>query len=221
VFNVFSRITAHGKVRELTLAKKLNGDRVHSRPFVPAADPLSNNHPETRRRTMKMHVLLAFAGLASGFSLPAFALEKDEVDPKIEQQIRVLAANYDAAINKHDPAAVAALYAHDAVRATALNDGTFHGRPAIEKAYAKYDFGRWQVSNYFTRIYRLTQVGNEVRLTGAWSSVYTREGDHVHPSNGDGCWSWVIVREGDTWKIRRDSASGGASPCHMNTINSL
>jgi hypothetical protein len=28
--------------------------------------------------------------------------------PKIEQQIRVLAANYDA-INKHDPAAVAAL----------------------------------------------------------------------------------------------------------------
>jgi uncharacterized protein (TIGR02246 family) len=170
---------------------------------------------------MKMHILLAFAGLASVFNLPAFAREKDKVDPKIEQQIRVLAAKYDEAINKHDPSAVAALYAQDAVRATALNDGTFHGRPAIEKAYTKYDFGRWQVSDYFTRIYRLTPVGNEVRLTGAWSSVYTREGDRVHPSNGGGCWSWVIVREGDTWKIRRDSASGGASPCHMNTINSL
>jgi Domain of unknown function (DUF4440) len=104
---------------------------------------------------MKIHVLLAFAGLASGISLPAIAQDKNKVDPKIEQQIRALAANYDAAINKHDPAAVAALYARDAVRATALNDGTFYGRPAIEKAYAKYDFGRWQVSNYFTRIYRL------------------------------------------------------------------
>jgi hypothetical protein len=42
------------------------------------------------------------------------------------------------------------------VRATALNDGTFHGRQAIAKAYAKYDFGRWEVSNYSTKIYRLT-----------------------------------------------------------------
>jgi uncharacterized protein (TIGR02246 family) len=170
---------------------------------------------------MKIYLVVALVGLAISFALPAFAQEKDKVDPKVEQQIRVLAANYDAAVNKHDPAAVAALYAQDAVRATALNDGTFYGRPAIEKAYAKYDFGRWQVSNYFTRIYRLVPVGNEVRSTGTWSSVYTREGDRIHPSNGDGCWSWIIVREGDTWKIRRDSASGGASPCHMNTINSL
>lgn len=170
---------------------------------------------------MKIRLEIALVGLAICLALPAFAQEKDKVDPKIEQQIRLLAANYDAAINKHDPVAVAALYAQDAVRATALNDGTFYGRPAIEKAYAKYDFGRWQVSNYFTRIYRLTPLGNEVRSTGTWSSVYTREGNHIHPSNGDGCWSWVIVREGDTWKIRRDSASGGASPCHMNTINSL
>jgi uncharacterized protein (TIGR02246 family) len=170
---------------------------------------------------MNRRLVVALVGLAIGSALPAIAQEKDKVDPKIEQQIRILAANYDAAINKHDPAAVAALYAQDAVRATALNDGTFYGRPAIEKAYAKYDFGRWQVSNYCTRIYRLTPVGNEVRSTGTWNSVYTREGDRIHPSNGDGCWSWVIVREGDTWKIRRDSASGGACPCHMNTINSL
>jgi uncharacterized protein (TIGR02246 family) len=170
---------------------------------------------------MKMQILLASVGLASCFNSPAFAQEENKVDPKIEQQIRLLVANYDAAINKHDPAAVAALYAQDAVRATALNDGTFHGRPAIEKAYAKYDFGRWQVSNYYSRIYRVSPVGDELRSTGTWSSVYTREGDRIHPSNGDGCWSWVIVREGDTWKIRRDSASGGATPCHMNTINSL
>src|SRR5271170_1034202 len=120
---------------------------------------------------MKTRLVVALAGLATSFALPAFAQEKDKVDLKIEQQIRLLAADYDAAINKHDPAAVAALYAQNAVRATALNDGTFYGRPAIEKAYAKYDFGRWQVTNYFTRIYRLTPVGNEVRSTGTWSSV--------------------------------------------------
>jgi uncharacterized protein (TIGR02246 family) len=172
-------------------------------------------------KQMKKNILLASVSLVSCFSLPAFAQEETKVDPKIEQQIRLLASDYDAAINKHDPAAVAALYAQDGVRATALNDGTFHGRPAIEKAYARYDFGRWQVSNYCTKIYRVTSVGDELRSTGTWCSVYTREGDRIHPSNGDGCWSWVIVREGDTWKIRRDSASGGATPCHMNTINSL
>jgi uncharacterized protein (TIGR02246 family) len=171
--------------------------------------------------TIKIPILLALAGLASGSTLPASAQDNGKVDPKIAQQIRTLAANYDAAINKHDPAAVAAFYAQDAVRATALNDGTFYGRPAIEKAYAKYDFQRWQVSNYSTRIYRLTPIGNEIRSTGSWSSIYTREGDRIHPANGDGCWSWVLVREGDTWKIRRDSASGGATPCHMNTVNSL
>ena len=170
---------------------------------------------------MNIRSIVALLGLTVSFTVPTFAQQKGTIDPKIEQQIRVLAANYDAAINKHDPAAVAALYARDAVRATALNDGTFYGRQAIEKAFARYDFDRWQVSNYFTKIYRLIPVGNEVHSTGTWSSVYTREGDHIHPSNGDGCCSWILVREGDTWKIRRDSACGGASPCHMNTVNSM
>jgi uncharacterized protein (TIGR02246 family) len=170
---------------------------------------------------MKTHLLLAFIGLAIGFVLPAFAQKKDTVHSNIEQQIRMLAANYDAAINKHDPAAIAALYTQDAVRMTALNNGTFYGRQAIEKAFAKYDFDRWQVTNYFTKIYRLTPVGNEVHSTGTWYSVYTRQGDHIRPSNGDGYCSWVLVREGDTWKIRRDTACGGASPCHMNTYGLL
>src|ERR1700677_2040417 len=103
---------------------------------------------------MKTHILLAFVGLATGFVLPAFGQQNDRVDSQTEQQIRVLAANYDTAINKHDPVAIAALYAQDAVRVTALNNGTFYGRRAIEKAFAKYDFHRWQVSNYFTKIYR-------------------------------------------------------------------
>jgi hypothetical protein len=97
---------------------------------------------------MKTHILLPFVGLAAGFVLPAFGQQKDTVDSKIERQIRMLAANYDTAINKHDPADVAALYTQDAVRMTALNNGTFYGRPPVEKEFAKYDLDSWQVSNY-------------------------------------------------------------------------
>jgi hypothetical protein len=41
--------------------------------------------------------------LAIGLALPTFAQQKDTVDPKIDQQIRMLPIKYDAAINKHDP----------------------------------------------------------------------------------------------------------------------
>ena len=97
---------------------------------------------------MKIHILLAFAGLAiaSGFSLPVFAQEKNQVDPKIEQQIRVLAANYDAAINKHDPAAVAAFYAQNASKSDCAKRRNVLRSPSHEKAYAKYDSQGWQVS---------------------------------------------------------------------------
>ena len=56
-----------------------------------------------------------------------------------------------------------------------MNDGTFHGRQAIEKSYAKYDFERWQVHNYFTKVYlarkkaRLSPAG-AVNLTLADSA---------------------------------------------------
>src|ERR1700729_3479444 len=83
------------------------------------------------------------------------------VDPKIKQQIRVLAAKYDEAINKHDAAAVAALYTEDGVRAS--DWGTFHGRQSIEKSYGKYDFQRWPVSNFFTVVNRVFTVRSEVR----------------------------------------------------------
>jgi type II secretory pathway pseudopilin PulG len=62
---------------------------------------------------MKMRLAVAIVGLATSFALPTFA--QQTVEQKIEQQIRVLASKYDAAINKHDAPAVAALYAQDAV----------------------------------------------------------------------------------------------------------
>ena len=60
---------------------------------------------------MRILLALALSGLAISFAVPTFA----QVDPKIEQQIRILASKYDAAINKHDAPAIAALYTPDAV----------------------------------------------------------------------------------------------------------
>jgi hypothetical protein len=70
----------------------------------------------------------------------------------------MFAMKYDAAINKHDAAAIAALYTQDAVWAT-YHFGVFHGRQKIEKAYAYNDFIRWNKQNYATTVNRVTVVG--------------------------------------------------------------
>jgi hypothetical protein len=47
--------------------------------------------------------------------VPAFAQEKDAVDPEVYQQIEAALNQYDEAYNKHDAAAIAALLTQDAV----------------------------------------------------------------------------------------------------------
>jgi ketosteroid isomerase-like protein len=85
-----------------------------------------------------------------------------------------------------------------------FNDGTFHGRQAIEKSYATR-FQRWRPNNYTDTVDRLIPVGNDVRSIGRWSEVFQDADGHV--KNDEGHYSSVLVREGDTWKIRRDAAS--------------
>jgi hypothetical protein len=58
---------------------------------------------------MKNPSLLALAGLAFSFAVPAFAQQQDTVDPKIAEQVRALATKYDEAFNQNDAAAIAAL----------------------------------------------------------------------------------------------------------------
>ena len=162
---------------------------------------------------MKIRLVVALVGLAISFAVPTFTQQKDTVDPQIAQQIRVLASKYDEAINKHDAAAVAALYTQDGVRGT-YNHGSFRGRQAIEKAYEKWDFNAWHVGNYFTSVDRVTAVGNEVRSTGSWSCVFQSWAGGNQ--NDGGRYSWFVVREGDTWKIRRSNASGVGNSASTN-----
>jgi uncharacterized protein (TIGR02246 family) len=155
---------------------------------------------------MKTHLLGALVGLAIGFSLPAFAQEKGTVDPKIDQQIRALAVKFDAAINSHDAAAVAALYAQDGVgQIPESKVSAGHGRQGIEKAYARW-FKNWNIHNYFSTVDRVIAIGNEIRSFGKWSDSFT--GIEGSTTNFEGHYSWVLVREGDTWKIRRGTCSG-------------
>jgi ketosteroid isomerase-like protein len=110
---------------------------------------------------MKIPLAVALVCLVIGSVVPAFAQHKDTVDPQIEQQIRVLAAKYDAAFNNHDAAAIAALYTEDGLRS--FQNGTVHGRQAIEKNYAR-DFQRWHANNRFTTVDRVIAAGNEIRF---------------------------------------------------------
>jgi hypothetical protein len=64
---------------------------------------------------MKMHLVVALVGLAIGFPVPAYAQEKDAIDPEVRQQIEALLKKYDEASNKQDAAAIAALFTPDAV----------------------------------------------------------------------------------------------------------
>ena len=157
---------------------------------------------------MKTHLVVALVGLAIGLTVPALA--EQTVDPKTTEQIRALAQKYDDAINRHDQAAVAALYTQDAVRTTnEFNHGTLHGREAIEKAYANWDFKQWQLSSYFTRVVRVVSVGNEVRSSGTWSCVFKSwNGTTV---SEEGYYTWVIAREGDVWKLRRTTKTVSGS----------
>jgi hypothetical protein len=57
---------------------------------------------------MKIRYLLSLVGLVSVFTLPAFAQQKDTVDPQIAEQLSALSKATDEAFNNGDAAALAA-----------------------------------------------------------------------------------------------------------------
>src|SRR6478672_4363891 len=89
---------------------------------------------------MKTRSLLTLVGLVISFALPIFAEEKQDAQPfpfnpipagpQLVQQIEAINQKFDEASNKHDAAAVGALYTASAVQSTP--QGSFSGREAIE-----------------------------------------------------------------------------------------
>ena len=152
--------------------------------------------------------VLAVAGLAIGFVLPALAEQKDTAGPQIAPQSNLLGdvnalaefaalrTRYVEALNTLDAAAMAAFYSEDGVVVTP--DGWFSGRENIEKWYA-YMFQRWHPANSIRQNDQVTAVGNQAWAVGRWwSTLQSQNG----PVLARGFWSAIYVREGDTWKIR-------------------
>ncbi len=86
---------------------------------------------------MKMH-LVALAGLAIGFAVPALAQEQKTVDPEVRQQIEALIAKQDEAFNKNDAAGCTADYTQDGIEVWAWETagGAAIGQQAVEKRAA-------------------------------------------------------------------------------------
>jgi uncharacterized protein (TIGR02246 family) len=145
-----------------------------------------------------MRLLLTLAGLLI-LALPSSA--EDKVDPKIEQQIHGFASKFDQTFNTLDPVAVAALYAEDGIHIT--SNGTFHGRQAIEKDYAKHTFQIYHANDHFTTVDRIIAVGGEVHAFGKWSIAFK---DDAFTKHIEGHYLWVLISEDGSWKIRKDDS---------------
>jgi ketosteroid isomerase-like protein len=179
---------------------------------------------------MKIRLLLAITGLAIGFAVPAFAQQKDTVDPQIIQQVDAIGMKNDEAFNKNDAAAVAALFTEDAVLVSPR--GPVYGQKAIEKWHADL-FQKWHFSNHITKAdpnspHITDTAGNHAWWIGEWSD--TIQGQNGPSIDLKGYYSVVGIREGDAWKVRvltynvfttpesfKSTATGSATPSPTTT----
>ncbi|WP_082747698.1 nuclear transport factor 2 family protein [Bradyrhizobium macuxiense] len=136
--------------------------------------------------------LIFVALLTVHLAIPAAAQQPSEQQarPAIER----LLETWDAAANRKDAAAVAALYTEDATRVTPR--GISYGRPAIEKDLAE----SFKVtSNIVDKVEKVEMVGEVVLVTATWSAtLQSKDG----PIQARGLWGGVYVRDGDAWKTR-------------------
>jgi|SRR6516165_972121 uncharacterized protein (TIGR02246 family) len=154
----------------------------------PAAGRQTTNILNPREETMKKHVLLALVGLATGFVVPAFAQEKDTVDPQIRQQLEALSKKFDDASNKADAAALAALFTQDAVEVGP--DGPVYGREALEKRYSDM-FQKWHPTDHLNTIERVYMLGKDTCMIIKWSW-----------GGQKGYVTTINVHDGDNWLVR-------------------
>ena len=137
---------------------------------------------------MKIRLLGALAGLAIGYAMPAFAQEKDAVDPQTRQQLEAFVAKYDEAFNKTDAAAVAALFTQDAVEVDP--NGPAYGQKEIEKRYSEM-FQKWHPTDHLNTIERMSMLGKDACVIIKWSVGGLK-----------GYVTTINVHEGDNWLFR-------------------
>jgi ketosteroid isomerase-like protein len=157
---------------------------------------------------MKIRLLLAFTGLAIGFAVPVLAFNFSG-DVKALGEFNALGMKEDAAFNKSDAGALAALFTEDAV--LVAPDGIFYGRQAIEKRYADV-FQKWHNINHYGQADQLNAIGHEPWAVGEWWNILQ---SRTGPRFVSGYWSAIYVREGDDWKMRMLTVSEHPQPARL------
>jgi ketosteroid isomerase-like protein len=143
---------------------------------------------------MKIPLVVAFVGLAISSAVPTLAQEQNTVDPEVRQQIEAVLMKLGEAYNKHDAAAITALYTQNAVQVWDWeNVGPFYGQQAIEKNYtAHFDYTAHSVSSpgFVDKLVQVSAIGNKISAISEYS---------IGPWKGYN--ARIYVRDADTWKI--------------------
>jgi uncharacterized protein (TIGR02246 family) len=153
---------------------------------------------------MQTRSLLALLGLVISFALPIFAQDKEEdvkafpfvpipAGPQLVEQIKAINQKFDEAFNKHDAAAVGALYTANAVQATPA--GVFSGREAIE-GYVTDLFQRHNPTDRVTKMSYIYAFGGDICAIGGWAVTI----DSTKKFGG-----YLVntyTQTGSSWKIR-------------------
>ena len=144
---------------------------------------------------MKIRLVVALVGFAIGFAFPTFAQEQNAVDPKTRQEIDAVSMQYGEAFNKHDAAAVAALYTQDAVRVADWSGGESSvGREAIKTAFEVQFAG--MSPRAVGKSIQMYAIDDRIAAISEFSQGFV----HGHTVK-------IYVRDADTWKIRMEFAT--------------
>jgi ketosteroid isomerase-like protein len=129
-----------------------------------------------------------------GFTLPCIAQDKNTVDPEVRQQIEAVLVKYNEAVNKHDAAAIAALFTEDALKAWDSSGGvdSNSGKKAIQKSY---ELG-WEKTPFVGKVLQVYAIGNDIAAISEWSA-----------GDWKGYKVWVFFRDINTWKVRLQYAT--------------
>jgi hypothetical protein len=141
---------------------------------------------------MKMRLLPALAGMATGFALPVLAQEQNTVDPEVRQQIEASIMKADEAFNKSDAAGYTADYTQDAIEVWSWETA---GGVAISQKAIEIRAALRLALNPAKRIRKLVQaypVGDEICAISEFEQTFGTKGYCVA----------IYVRELDKWKVR-------------------
>ena len=132
---------------------------------------------------MKIPLVVTLVGSAMSLSVPTLAQQQKAIDPEVRKQVEAVFTRFVDAYNKHDAAALAALYSPDAVELRSWR-GLLSGEEAIRRMY-EFDFAS-SGGKMTSQVVQLCGVGSAIceiahSKVGEWKNqsmtIYALEDD--------------------------------------------